>query len=141
MKILLTFICFFTLISANVVGQTAPDYSKDKVVHMVSTAHFDTQWKWTEQTSINNYLLNTLHDNFDLIEKYPDYIFNFEGAVRYMWAKEYYPYEYKKLKQYIANGNWHISGSSLDAGDVNMPSPEALMRNILLGQQFYKKEF
>ncbi len=142
MRILsLTLLYLFTIVSINVTAQVMPDYSKDKVVHMVSTAHFDTQWKWTEQASINNYLLNTLHDNFDLIEKYPDYIFNFEGAVRYMWVKEYYPYEYKKLKDYIAKGNWHISGSSLDAGDVNMPSPEALMRNILLGQQFYKKEF
>jgi alpha-mannosidase len=135
-------LCFSTFLSISLLAQEpTPDYSKQKVIHLVSTAHFDTQWKWTEQTSINNYLLNTLHDNFDLIEKYPDYVFNFEGAVRYMWVKEYYPYEYKKLKEYIAKGRWHISGSSLDAGDVNMPSPEALIRNILLGQQFYKREF
>ncbi|HTH83277.1 MAG TPA: glycoside hydrolase family 38 C-terminal domain-containing protein [Mucilaginibacter sp.] len=136
------FLCLFTIFSINVIAQQpVPDYSKQKVLHLVSTAHFDTQWKWTEQTSINNYLLNTLDDNFNLIEKYPDYVFNFEGAVRYMWVKEYYPNRYNKLKEYIAKGRWNIAGSSLDAGDVNMPSPEALIRNFLLGQQFYKKEF
>ena len=69
-----------------------PDYSKEKTLHMVASAHFDTQWSWTVQTSINNYLLNTLHDNFALLDKYPDYIFNFESAIKYMWIKEYYPF-------------------------------------------------
>src|ERR1700761_3519912 len=141
-SITLPFLCLFTIFSINVMAQQpVSDYSKQKVLHLVSTAHFDTQWKWTEQTSINNYLLNTLDDNFNLIEKYPDYVFNFEGAVRYMWVKEYYPNRYNKLKEYIAKGRWNIAGSSLDAGDVNMPSPEALIRNFLLGQQFYKQEF
>ncbi len=135
-------LCILSALSLKLSAQQVPpDFSKQKTIYMVSTAHFDTQWKWTEQTSINDYLLTTLHDNFNLIDKYPDYVFNFEGAVRYMWVKEYYPYEWAKLKDYVAKGRWNIAGSSLEAGDVNMPSPEALMRNILLGQQFYKREF
>ena len=132
----------FIPFSLKTLGQAvSPDYTKQKTLHMVSTAHFDTQWRWTVQTSINNYLLNTLQDNFTLMDKYPDYIFNFEGAIKYMWIKEYYPYEYNKLKGYIANDRWHISGSSIDAGDVNIPSPESIIRNILLGQEYFKKEF
>lgn len=118
-----------------------PDFTKHKVLHMVSSAHFDTQWNWTVQTSINNYLHNTLKDNFRLIEKYPSYVFNFEGAIRYMWMKEYYPDDYLKVKEYIDRGRWNISGSSIDAGDVNIPSPEAIIRLILLGQDYFKKEF
>lgn len=110
-------------------------------VYMVSNAHFDTQWRWTVQTSINEYLYNTLAQNFALFEEYPDYIFNFEGAVKYSWAKEYYPELYRKLKDYIAAGRWHVSGASWDATDPNMPSAESFIRNILLGQEFYQKEF
>jgi alpha-mannosidase len=135
-----TALLLFTFSSFSLSAQI-PDYSKQKTIHMVSSAHFDTQWKWTVQTSINNYLLNTLKDNFALIEKYPDYVFNFEGAIKYMWVKEYYPYEFNKLKEYIAKGRWHISGSSIDACDVNIPSPESIIRNILLGQEYFKKEF
>ena len=36
---------------------------------------------------------------------------------------------------------WHISGASWDANDPNMPSVESEIRNILLGQEFYQKEF
>ncbi|MDR1406492.1 MAG: glycosyl hydrolase-related protein [Tannerella sp.] len=109
--------------------------------YMVSNAHFDTQWLWTVQTSIDDYLHRTMTQNFWLIDHYPDYVFNFEGAVKYSWMKEYYPSEYERLKQYVRSGRWNIVGSTWDATDPNMPSPESFFRNILLGQGFYKREF
>ncbi|MCK9627065.1 MAG: glycosyl hydrolase-related protein [Bacteroidales bacterium] len=114
---------------------------KTGTVYMVSNAHFDTQWNWTVQTSINEYLRNTINQNLKLFEMYPDYVFNFEGGVKYNWMKEYYPFQYEKVKEYIKQGRWHISGASWDATDPNMPSPESFFRNILLGQLFYKDEF
>ncbi len=110
-------------------------------VYMVSNAHFDTQWNWTVQTSISDYLRNTLEQNFWLLERYPDYIFNFEGAVRYSWMKEYYPQHYQQVKRYVAQGRWHLAGASWDSTDPNIPSAESAIRNVLLGQQFFKEEF
>ena len=84
LKVFAFAVCIF-FAGIKVQGQvSSPDYTKQKTVHMVASAHLDTQWKWTVQTTINNYLLNTLNDNFTLLEKYPDYVFNFEGALRYM---------------------------------------------------------
>ncbi len=117
------------------------DYSREKVLHVVGTAHLDTQWRWTIQNTINEYIKNTLDDNFALFEKYPHYKFSFEGAFRYMLMKEYYPADYERLKKYIEEGRWHLTGSSIDAGDVNLPSAEGLIRNILYGQQYFMKEF
>jgi alpha-mannosidase len=82
-----------------------------------------------------------MHDNFKLFEKYPGYNFSFEGAIKYMLMKEYYPADFLKVKDYVRLGRWNVCGSSIDAGDVNIPSPEAIIRSILLGQDFYKKEF
>src|SRR5262249_20581177 len=87
------------------------------------------------------YVPNTLNHNFDRFEKFPDYIFSFEGAFRYMLAKEYQPAAYERLKSYIASGRWHVCGSAIDAGDVNIPSPEALIRQILYGNGFFQREF
>jgi alpha-mannosidase len=119
----------------------AIDLSKDKTIYTVSNAHLDTQWNWDVRTTINSYIPKTLNNNFALFEKYPDYQFNFEGAFRYALAKEYYPAEYEKMKAYIDQGKWNVTGSSWDAGDVNVPSPEALMRNILYGNGYFKDEF
>jgi alpha-mannosidase len=113
----------------------------DKTLYMVANAHFDTQWDWDVQTSINQYLKETLEGNFNLFEKYPNYTFNFEGAIKYMFAKEYYPDLYNRLKGYVQSGRWHISGGSVDANDVMVPSSESITRNFLYGQRFYRKEF
>lgn len=113
----------------------------DNELYMISNAHFDTQWDWDVQTSIDQYVKNTLEGNFNLFDKYPNYTFNFEGAIKYMFAKEYYPQLYERLKTYVASGRWHISGGSIDANDVMVPSAESIIRNFLLGQEFYKKEF
>ncbi|MBQ0080521.1 MAG: alpha-mannosidase [Alistipes sp.] len=137
----LILLMIFAVIFAAHTNLFAQDRKEKPTVYMVSNAHFDTQWRWTVQTSINEYLHNTLVQNFALFEQYPDYVFNFEGAVKYRWAKEYYPELYKKLKGYIKAGRWHISGASWDANDPNMPSIESSIRNILLGQEFYRKEF
>ena len=133
--LLLSLACLFAPITGAYAQNEKP------TVYMVANAHFDTQWRWTVQQSIDEYLHNTLVQNFALFEEYPDYIFNFEGAVKYRWAKEYYPDLYEKLKGYIASGRWHISGASWDANDPNMPSIESSIRNILLGQEFYRSEF
>jgi alpha-mannosidase len=135
------YLVLFSLLWSHSLLFSQTDYSKTKTLMLISNAHFDTQWRWTVQASIDEYLKNTLHQNFDLFRKYPYYNFNFEGAIKYMWAKEYYPADYDTLKNYIAAGRWNICGSSLDAGDANIPSPEAVIRNILIGQNFYKKEF
>lgn len=115
--------------------------SKKVKAYMVSDAHFDTQWNWDVQTSIREYIPKTLRQNLMLLEKYPNYIFNFEGAVKYSWMKEYYPLEYEAMKKYVKEGRWHVCGSTWDATDANIPSSESFIRNIMYGQNYYEKEF
>ncbi len=110
-------------------------------VYLVSTAHFDTQWNWDVRESIDDYLHRTMVQNFWLFEKFPDYVFNFESAQKYAWMKEYYPAEYEKVKAYIKSGRWNVCGSAWEANDPNLPSTESNIRNLLYGQEFYKKEF
>lgn len=123
------------LLSSGAMAQT------EKKAYMVADAHLDTQWNWDVQTTIREYVKSTLDQNLMLLKQYPSYIFNFEGAVKYSWMKEYYPLQFAELKHYVANGRWHLTGSSWDANEVIICSPESWLRNILLGQTFYRQEF
>ena len=114
---------------------------KKMKAYMVADAHLDTQWNWDIQTTIKQYVWNTLSQNLYLLDKYPNYVFNFEGAVKYSWMKEYYPEQYEKMKKYVANGRWHLTGSGWDANETVIVSPESWLRNVLLGQNFYRTEF
>lgn len=116
-------------------------FAHAQTAYMVSNAHLDSQWNWDVQTTIREYIPSTIQRNLLLLEKYPEYIFNCESGIKYSWMKEYYPEGYEKVKQYIAAGRWHISGSCWEASDANIPSTESLTRNILYGQHFYESEF
>ena len=121
MKIFLRLCLVAFLLSSLTVFSQQNDLSKEKVLYTVGYAHLDTQWRWDYQTTINEYIWNTMVFNFRLFEKYPDYVFNFSGANRYKMMKEYYPEEYEKLKKYVAAGRWFPSGSSMEENDVLAP--------------------
>ena len=129
-----------TLLAAALIPLAALAQENEKKIYMASNAHLDTQWRWTVQQVIGEFLPNTLLQNIKLLEDFPDYRFSFEGAIKYDWFKEYYPQEYEKVKKYVAEGRWYTSGG-WDANDYNVPSVESNIRNILLGEEFYKKEF
>ncbi len=112
-----------------------------KKVYTIANAHLDTIWSWDFETTVSKYIYNTLNENFQHFEKYPEYKFNFEGSYRYELMKEYYPELWEKMKSYIAQGRWNVCGSAFENGDVNVPSPEALFRNILLGNEYFEKNF
>ena len=120
-----------------------PQYPDDKprTAYMVSDAHLDTQWNWDIQTTIREYIPKTIRQNLHLLDTYPEYIFNFEGAVKYAWMKEYYPEEYKRVKEYVKQGRWHLTGCSWDADETIIVSPESWLRNTMLGQTFFRDEY
>jgi alpha-mannosidase len=111
-----------------------------RVLYVVATVHLDTQWRWTVQDTIREFLPATLQANFSLLERYPFFSGSFEGAVRYMLMQEYYPREFERLKELVATGRWRVAGSMLDAPDVNVVSPESLIRHILYGNRFFQSE-
>src|SRR3984893_11892365 len=111
-------------------GQTmkAPDITKTPTLYVVPYAHLDTQWRWEFPQTISEYLLKTMRVNFDYFDKYPHYVFNWTGANRYRLMKEYFPADYERMQQYAAAGRWFPAGSSIEEGDVNLPSAEGIFR-------------
>jgi len=109
--------------------------------YTISSAHLDTSWLWTQKETVETYLPRTLHENFEWFLKYPKYKFNFEGSYRYELIEEYHKEDFQKLKEYISKKNWNVCGSCFENGDTNIPSPEALIRNILYGNSYFYEKF
>ncbi len=120
---------------------SAPDITKTPTLYVVPYAHLDTQWRWEFPQTVSEYLLKTMRVNFDYIDRYPHYVFNWTGANRYRLMKEYFPTDYARLKQYVVAGRWFPAGSSVEEGDVNLPSAEGIFRQILYGNEYFRKDF
>lgn len=120
---------------------TRPNLAKEPTLYVVGYAHLDTEWRWEYPLVISQFLTKTMRNNFALFEKYPNYIFNFTGANRYRLMKEYFPSDFERLKHYVATGRWFPAGSSMEEGDVNSPNAESIIRQILYGNNWFRKEF
>lgn len=121
--------------------QAKRDLSKGNTLYVVPYAHLDTQWRWAYPQVIREYIWNTMSDNLALIDKYPHYVFNFSGSRRYEMMREYYPEEYAKVAAAIKAGRWFPCGSSVDEGDANVPSAESIIRHVLYGNHYFRKNF
>lgn len=125
------------MVSAILLGMN----QKKKELWLIPYAHLDTQWRWEYPTTVKKYIKNTLDENLYLFDKYPDYVFNFTGAIRYAMMKEYYPEKFEKIKPYVTEGKWCLAGTCLDETDTLSPSVESMIRNILYGDRWAKNEF
>ena len=122
-------------------AKTAAPSVKTPTLFVLTYSHLDTEWCWTFRNSILEYIPNTLRENFALFEKYPDYTFNWTGANRYQFMKDYYPADYARLKTYVAQGRWVPTGSAWDENDALVPSPESIIRSVLYANRWFDREF
>jgi alpha-mannosidase len=132
--------CLSLIDPANAQTPDKPDLTKQPTLYVVGYAHLDTEWRWEYPQVISEYIRKTMEDNFKLIDKYPHYVFNFSGANRYRLMKEYFPSDFAKVKSYVDSGRWFPAGSSMEEGDVNAPSAEAIIRQVLYGNNWFRKE-
>ncbi len=147
-RFLSAFLASAALAGAGVAETTAapspaaqPDLTKQPTLYAVGYAHLDTEWRWEYPQVIDEYLRKTMDDNFRLIDTYPHYLFNFSGANRYRLMKEYFPDKFQRLTGYVQQGRWYPAGSSMEEGDVNAPNAEAIIRQILYGNEWFRKNF
>ncbi|MGH9412533.1 MAG: alpha-mannosidase [Terriglobales bacterium] len=118
-----------------------PDLTKTPTLFVVGYAHLDTEWRWDYPQVINDYLKATLDKNFALFQKYPHYVFNFTGSNRFEMMQEYYPKRFAELKKYVAEGRWFPGGASVEENDVNSPNAESIIRQVLYGNDYFRRTF
>src|SRR5208282_864957 len=109
---------FFCFIPSHAQTSDKPDLTRQPTLYVVGYAHLDTEWRW----------------------EYPQFIFNFSGGNRYRFMKEYFPADFARLKKYVDEGRWFPAGSSMEEGDVNTPSAETIIRQVLYGNNWFRKE-
>lgn len=103
-------------------------------------SHIDVAWLWP-YAETRRKCARTFSTVMRLMERYPEYIFSQSQAQLYQFAKENYPTLYADIKQKAKEGRWDVTGSMWVEADCNLCSGESLVRQILLGKNFFKDEF
>ena len=109
-------------------------------VHLICNAHLDPvwQWRWTEGCSE---ALMTFRNAVEILDEYPELIFNHNEAILYQWVQQYDPALFIRIQELVSAGRWFIAGGWFLQPDVNLPPAENLYRNIGMGREYFAKYF
>ncbi|KAI7258265.1 putative alpha-mannosidase I, partial [Hortaea werneckii] len=109
-------------------------------IHMVGQSHIDIAWLWPARETVRktSRTFSTVHA---LMEEYPDYRYAQSQPQLFAYLKDNDPVLYEKVKARICEGRWELVGGMWVEPDLNLPSGESLMRQMLYGQRFYQEEF
>ncbi|MBI9096953.1 MAG: alpha-mannosidase [Spirochaetaceae bacterium] len=114
--------------------------SKPIEISAIGHSHLDLAWLWPIRETRRK-IGRTISTVLELMERYPDYIYGCSQAQMIDWLKEDYPALYNKFRDKVMEGRIEILGAMWVESDMNMPSGESLIRQILYGTQFWRNEF
>ena len=118
---------------------SAPAADSHKI-SAVGHAHIDTAWLWPIRETRRK-CARTFSTQLALMDEYPDYRFACSQPAQYAWMKEQYPSIYEGIREKVARGQWEPVGGMWVEPDCNLPSGEALVRQLLHGKRFFMREF
>lgn len=106
--------------------------------HLTGNSHIDAAWlwPWTETVDV---VKRTFGTALQLMDEYPQYTYT-QSAMQYNeWMAEKYPDMNAEIKRRIHEGRWEVVGGMWVEPDLNMPSGESLVRQLLIGQMTLKR--
>ncbi len=103
-------------------------------------AHIDLAWLWpvAETRRKGRRTFGTV---LDLMDRYPDFIFNQSSAQLYAWIEKDAPDLFARVKERVAEGRWEPIGGSWVEPDAQITGGEAYVRQLLYGQRAFEKWF
>ncbi|MCM3782429.1 alpha-mannosidase [Neobacillus mesonae] len=114
--------------------------SVEGIEHMVGQSHIDIAWLWPVRETVRK-VSRTFSTVDQLMKEYPQYKFAQSQPILYQFLKDNDPELYDRVKARIQEGRWELVGGMWVEPDLNIPSGESLMRQMLYGQRFYQEEF
>jgi alpha-mannosidase len=115
-------------------------WMKRLTIVATGNSHIDMAWlwPWTETVEV---VRNTFRSALDLMREYPDFSFTASSAQAYVWMEEKYPGMFREIQQRVKEGRWEIVGGMWVEPDLNLPSGESLVRQVMLGKRYFQQKF
>ena len=103
-------------------------------------SHIDAAWLWPRSETID-VVKRTFTTALQLMNEYPDYTYTQSAAQYSAWMADKYPELNDQIRQRIKEGRWEIVGGMWVEPDLNIPDGESLVRQLLIGQRYFQKEY
>ncbi len=112
----------------------------DVNITAIGHAHIDVAWLWTLGQTRQK-AGRTYHNVLRLMEQFPNYHFTQSQPQLYEYVRMDFPDLFRSIKERIAEGRWEPIGGMWVEADCNLSGPESLVRQFLLGREFFRQHF
>jgi len=106
----------------------------------VGHAHIDTAWLWPLAETYRK-TLRTFSTALRTMDDYPEFRFACSQAQHYAWIQARNPELWARIRAKVESGQFVPVGGTWVEPDLNLPSGESLVRQLLQGQRFFEREF
>src|SRR4051794_1639147 len=110
------------------------------VLHLIGNSHIDPVWLWQWPEGYQE-IRATFRSALDRMNEYPEFIFTCDSVAYYEWIAEIDPAMFEEIRQRVAEGRWELVGGWWVEPDCNLPGGESFVRQALVGQRFFLREF
>ncbi|MBP5274473.1 MAG: alpha-mannosidase, partial [Abditibacteriota bacterium] len=115
-------------------GETMP------YMGIIGHSHMDTAWLWPLRETWRK-CARTFSSALSLMDEYPEFRFIQSSPAQTEKIKELYPSIFEGIKKRVAEGRYEPNGGMWVEPDCNIPSGEALARQLIMAQKHTQKWF
>lgn len=112
----------------------------DVIAKCVGHTHIDVAWLWDLEQTMHK-TQRSFSTVLELMRHYKEYVFMSSQPQLYRFLQESMPEVYEEVKARVKEGRWEPEGAMWLEADCNLSSGESLIRQIILGKRFFRKEF
>src|SRR5699024_877124 len=113
---------------------------KEGVIRAIGQSHIDVAWLWPIKETIRK-ISRTFSSACTLLDEYENFTYAHSQPQLFAYLKTFHPIVYERVKQKVRENRFEIIGGMWVEPDLNMPSGESLVRQLLYGKRFFKEEF
>ncbi len=109
-------------------------------IEMVGNSHMDLAWLWPWTETVDT-VRRTFGTSLQLMNEYPQYTYAQSTAQYFQWMQNKYPVMFARIQKRVKDGQFELVGGMWVEPDLNIPSGESQVRQILLGKRYFEKHF
>lgn len=111
-----------------------------KTLYMIGNSHIDPVWFWDWDEGMQE-VKATFSSALDRLEEFPEMKFTATSSAFFEWIEIINPEMFDKIKKYVEDGRFELTGGWYIEPDCHLPTGEAFVRQGLYAQRFFKSRF
>ncbi|KZE90593.1 alpha-mannosidase [Microbacterium sp. TNHR37B] len=119
---------------------TAPASVRAHEIVAVGHAHIDSAWLWPFRETRRK-VARTVANVLERMDEDPLLVYAMSSAQQYAWLQQDHPQLFDRLRARVREGRFLPVGGMWVESDVQMPSGESLVRQLLEGSAYFDREF